>query len=170
MCAALNITGAIVRHVSMITGNFLFILIGNIFVASAQFTLTSCIGIVSNKWFAEDERNLSSTLMMNGANLATILCSVFTITLLDQENFEQGFNSLMNTQTISLITCSLLSLIIIKNQPNKPPSKVSMQEEAPLESISNIFDQIFANKNMCLIILATVLNSNFCYITMGFTS
>jgi hypothetical protein len=139
ICAALNFTGGVIRHMSVFTGNFWYVLIGNIFIASAQTMLSICVGVVSNKWFAENERNLSTTIIVNGESGSLILCGLFTITLLTQEDFEKGFNTLMNAQTIILITCAVLSVFLIPNKPERPPSKVALQEETPLESFSSIF-------------------------------
>jgi hypothetical protein len=64
ICAALNVTGAVIRHMSVFTGNFVYILVGNIFIAVAQFMVMSCLGALSNNWFADNERTISTTIIM----------------------------------------------------------------------------------------------------------
>ena len=64
ICAALNITGAVIRQMSVFTGNFGYILVGNIFIAVAQFMVMSCLGALSNNWFADYERTISTTIIM----------------------------------------------------------------------------------------------------------
>jgi sugar phosphate permease len=87
--------------------------------------LISYIGLVSNKWFGENERVLSTTIMSTGMSLGHLSASLFTLVLLDGKDFETGFKTLMIIKTSSLILVSIFAVAFIDNEPEKPPSLLS---------------------------------------------
>jgi hypothetical protein len=119
---------------------------------------------VSNKWFADDERSLSSTLVMISLVVGKLMESFFVKTFLEEQaTFEQGFQAVICIQTGSMIVFSILAVLFIPSEPAFPPSRLALVKEEPLGSLGNICGQVWANKNLIWIIVVDCLTGSLQY-------
>ena len=132
------IIAAVVRHMSLWFDSFVYILAGDILISLSQVMLLSYVGNISNKWFADNERSTSTTLMMASLPIGNLLNHYLASVLFkDGANFEEGFNLTIYIQSVSLIVFSILAVIFIPSEPATPPSKLALVDEEPIGSVSN---------------------------------
>ena len=88
---------------------------GNCLLALAQFILFSSIGLVSNKWFADNERAFSEGYLVSSAVVGNLMSHVCSIIFLDSGDFNQGFKYVMTISTVGLVASALFAVTFISS-------------------------------------------------------
>lgn len=139
--STLIIFGSVLRLLCVVFGNITFLIVGNAFYGVTTSALTVCVGQISNKWFADSERTVSSSTMMTGTVFGALLASVFALIFLrgEGEEFKEGFRALFILVNSMGIVLAILAIVFLESAPASPPSKVALAPEQPLPSVCSVF-------------------------------
>ena len=142
----------------MIAGNCLF--------GVTSIALTVCVGQIANKWFADSERTISSSLMLLGSNFAPIIAAVLAMQFLREEGeeFKKGLCAISLVVNVQGIVLATLAILFIESAPSAPPSRIAHQAETPLPSAGSVFTQLWQNKNLLLLTAVCALSASTAYI------
>lgn len=168
--ATLQFIGATFRLLTVPTGWFWPILLGNILQAcAAPFIINSQV-IICNKWFADKERALATSLLTVAMPLGTALAFVQTGIFYKDDNQtpEENRASLcrqLEVQGVIYVFIFIFFLVVFREKPEHPPSAVA---EVPVQNLKLVeaFSVMKQNKSYLLLCLSFALMYGF-YLSFG---
>ena len=151
---------------SIISGDITFLILGNCLYGLINAALTVCVGQIANKWFADSERTISSSLMMSGAVYGSMIAAAFAMLFLrgEGEEFKEGFCAISLVVNLLGIVLATLAILFIESAPSAPPSGVGNSPETPLPSVGSVFVQLWQNKNLLLLTVVFALSASTAYV------
>ena len=170
IAALMQIVGALTRMGSALTQSFWPIFVGSLILAStAPFGFNS-ISLIANVWFADSQRATATSIM----GLSDIIGGLMTFVIQALLSYNGFFNSKSDPATIRkqtyivmisegslTILIAILFIIIMREKPAKPPSKIA--ESSGKEKNIGMWKDVsllFKNRNfMCLLVSYSIIYS-----------
>ena len=151
---ALQLVGCWIRSLAFWFDSFWPIMVGTIIFVSSVPLCTNAISLIANQWFADDERGTATALISLSIPLGSLTSLVLdgvAANGLDETDPVACFNVIKivtYVQNILITTFGLLTLLLFKEKPEYPPSKLALiKAEASNAGLANDLKVLWSNKN-----------------------
>ena len=144
-CVTLILVGTAFRAVSGLSDSFWFVAGGKFLCSCANPFFVNVHVLIANKWFSDKERALATALMIVGSPIGVgcsyILTGYWFFEVTEDtppEDFLALFKTLMYTQFGLAVVTWIIFNILIRENPEIPPSAVSEVKYEPLSCVQTI--------------------------------
>jgi len=162
------IVGAWMRLLTAINDQFAYVILGQIVVMSTAPIYLNCISLLANVWFPDNERASAGALMTLSSPLGSMISFVIQGYYIVQvntdpdptsETVKQAMYDLLTFESILITVASLILLVVIREKPEHPPSKIAItKKEDEEKGVCRTYQQLLLMKNyMLLVFVFTVL-------------
>lgn len=169
IAALMQIAGALTRMGSSLTQTFSPIFVGALILAStAPFGFNS-ISMLAEVWFSDNQR-ATATSMMGSADIIGALLTFgiqgvvsyngYFQSGLSPEEIRRQTNALMFYEGILTIFIAFSLIVVMKEKPEHPPSRLAAEAKAEDLSIWKDVNTLLKNKNfVCLMLVYSIMYS-----------